>query len=249
MTLLLTEPGFQFKEEAMIVLPCLWTFATWNPSFHEHSMDFKWRPLWQHTIHAVDGNEVSFNQEVNSSFTMNLLTLGPIPASAARKRSLHCMHCPSSSLWACQHPGSTYCAQLHAQRLPQTCLPPTGRSNQPHTQDWCDAWSGLMWHGAGRWSFRMISGLLWGPHAQNNTSCICWLTTEIPQLESHSSGLRCLHPCKKCRHHKKGKHFNLISPQYLWTYMSLSAFLPKARGKGTGHQGPNRRCNKKGRDN
>lgn len=70
----------------------------------------------------------------------------------------------------------------------------------------------------------MISGLLRGPHTQNNTSYICWLTTEIPQLESHSSGLRCLHPCKKCRHHKKGKHFNLISPWYLNVYEFVSIF-------------------------
>lgn len=93
----------------------------------------------------------------------------------------------------------------------------------------------------------MISGFREGPHARNHTSYIGWLMTETPALESHSSGLRCLHPCKKRRHHKKGKHGELTHPLNL-SEGDLVHFLPKGLGERVqGHQGANRRQGKKGR--
>lgn len=99
--------------------------------------------------------------------------------------------------------------ELHAQRLPHhACCPQPGQANQAHK-------TGVM-HKVALWTrsrhLGWFPGFWEGPHTQNNTSCICWLMTEIPQLESHSSGLRCLHPCKKRRHHKKGKHFKPDKP-------------------------------------
>lgn len=46
-------------------------------------MDFKWRLLLGHMTHAMGGHEAGFNQENNSSFTMNLLTMDqyrPLPS-------------------------------------------------------------------------------------------------------------------------------------------------------------------------
>lgn len=145
MTLLFTEPGFKFKEEAMIALPCLWTFAIWDCSFHKHSMDFKWRLLWQHMTHAVDGHEVSFNQGDKSSFTMNLLTLGPKPAFGNQKNKL-AYHAPyffpsPAHTGICEAP--TMQDSMHRDFHKHACCP-QARSNQPNTQDWYDAWSGLM---------------------------------------------------------------------------------------------------------
>lgn len=144
MTLLFTEPVLKFKE-AMIALSCWWTFAIWDCSFHEHYVDFKWRLLWQHITHGVDGHEVSLNQEDNSNFTMNLLTLGPKPAFAIRKISLHSMRCTSSP------PQHTWVSAEHLLcRTPctETSTNMLAALRQPtkHTRlVWCMKWPYVTW--------------------------------------------------------------------------------------------------------
>ena len=91
---MLTSCVWGIREGSTGNLECFLQKTAFEPGLEKRvGRDFKWR-----LTHAVDGDEVSFNHEVNPSFTMNLLTLGPIPAFAVRNTSLHCMHCTSSPL-------------------------------------------------------------------------------------------------------------------------------------------------------
>lgn len=214
-------------------------------------MAFKWRHLYGHMTHAwMDMKWTTCDQEARSSFTANSLTFGPIPALAVKKKKSLCgMHCTSSSLLHSQPPVRYLLWATPGTATSTNVLPPWARSSHPKTQDWSDAQSGLMYHGASSWSFRVISGFRGGPHAQNHTSYIGWLTTGTPALEIHSSGLRCLHPCKKRRHHKKGKHGEPNQPLNL-SEGDLVHFLPKGQGEmAQGHQGANRRRGNKQKDN
>ena len=119
-------------------------------------------------------------------------------------------HTPASH--AHIHGWSAYCvppmhrdSHRHACCLQPTQANQTHKTGGMHEVDWCNTEQA---GGHSGW----FPGLLRSPHTQYDTSCICWLMTETPQLESHSSGLGCLHPCKKCRHHKKGKHFTPDQP-------------------------------------
>lgn len=169
---------------------------------------------------------------------MTWRTFGPTSASAIKKNrlALHAMYFLSPGPRAmCEAP--TVSSSMHRDS-PQTCL----LSSQPHTQDRCDARSSLMEHGAGRWAFRMVSGFGEGPRPPpRNTSCICWLTTETPQLESHSSGLRRLHPCKKRRHHKEGKHLKPEQPSVPSCADLCQLSSQRSRGRGTEAAGRMRR--------
>ena len=143
-------------------------------------------------------------------------------------------HMPASH--AHIHGWSTYCvppmhrdSHRHACCLQPTQANQTHKTGGMHEVDWCNTEQA---GGHSGW----FPGLLRNPHTQYDTSCICWLMTETPQLESHSSGLGCLHPCKKCRHHKEGKHFTPDQPPAP-KCACLCQLSPEAGGKDTGHHG------------
>lgn len=121
------------------------------------------------------------------------------------------------------------------------------RDKANYTQDWGDHGVALCKMSrqvavdAGCWASEEA------PITQNYTSCICWLMTEIPELESHSSGLRCLHPCKKYKHHKKRRHFNPNKPAFGIFVCTgrRSISLKGLKEVVQGHQAQNRKCNQK----
>lgn len=101
------------------------------------------------------------------------------------------MHCASSPLC---HPG---CYQdpvraQQAQKSTHMLVASAGHANHTRKTGERTRWPDVTLSKQG--SMRMISGLWESPHNPDNTSCICRLMAEIPQRESHSSGLRCLHP-------------------------------------------------------